>query len=404
MKDSMYRERIDVPVVGEYDVIVIGGGVAGISAALAAKRLGANTLLIEKSVMLGGLATLGHVVIYLPLCDGYGRQVTGGIAEELLHVSIRYGYDNLPGQWKTEGPKTEEDGRYQTVFNAPAFAVALDELLEEASVDLLFDTVFSRPVIEDGRCTGVIVENKSGRQLYRGRAFVDASGDADLVHRAGADCADGPNWLSYWAYDTNLAQMERAAERNSIMDAVRLATLGASADGKGEPVNSRRYHGISACDVTEFVMAGRRLLRDKLLQQENHQYSVLALPGMAQFRTTRRIQGRYTLTADDVFAHFPDSIGCVGDWRTRGPVFEIPFRALLPQEIANVIAAGRIISSQGDAWEITRVIPAAALTGQAAGTAAYLAVDTDADLVDTDVSKLQRILERGGVRLHCQDP
>ena len=114
-----YLKRTDeIKVCGAYDVVVIGGGVAGVAAAIASARRGARTLLIEKSVMLGGLATLGYITIYLPLCDGCGRRLIGGISEELLWLSIRNSYDNLPSKWRSRPAYAEsEGGRYRTSFN-----------------------------------------------------------------------------------------------------------------------------------------------------------------------------------------------------------------------------------------------------------------------------------------------
>src|SRR5512145_2221418 len=97
---AFLTESNQIPIAGKYDVIVAGGGIAGVAAALAARRSGCRVLLIEKSVMLGGLATLGFIAYYLPLCDGRGKKVSGGIAEELLHLSIKYGYGDLPPEWK----------------------------------------------------------------------------------------------------------------------------------------------------------------------------------------------------------------------------------------------------------------------------------------------------------------
>ena len=143
-------------------MIVVGGGIAGVAAAVAGRRNGCSVLLIEKSVVLGGLATLGFIAEYLPLCDGRGTKVTAGIAEELLHLSIKYGYGTLPPEWR-DGRGVGTTKRYRTFFSPPEFIYALDELMADEGVDLLFDTVFSRPVMEGGRCEAIIVENKSGR-------------------------------------------------------------------------------------------------------------------------------------------------------------------------------------------------------------------------------------------------
>ena len=131
-------------VTDSYDTVVAGGGVAGISAALAAARGGARVLLIEREYLLGGLATLGLVTVFLPLCDGMGRQVTYGIAEELLRLSVKHGFEDRDcSEWlnkdarKTERPKT----RFETQYNPNIFAIAAEELLKKAGVEILFGTV-----------------------------------------------------------------------------------------------------------------------------------------------------------------------------------------------------------------------------------------------------------------------
>ena len=100
---TIIEERREIPVACETDVLVIGGGIAGVAAAVAASRNGVGVTLIEKSIVLGGLATLGHVCIYLPLDDGIGHKIYGGLAEELLYTSIKYGFNNLPECWRHEG-------------------------------------------------------------------------------------------------------------------------------------------------------------------------------------------------------------------------------------------------------------------------------------------------------------
>jgi hypothetical protein len=398
-----FVESCQVPVEGEYDVLVVGGGVAGVSAALAARRSGCSTLIVEKSVMLGGLATLGLIAYYLPLCDGKGRKVIGGIAEELLHLSIKYGYDTLPEAWRLGSGGADAGGRYRTAFSPAAFAVALDEVVEREGIDVLFDTVFCRPVMEEGTCQGVIVENKSGRVGYMGRVVVDTTGDADVVARAGAECADGSNWLSYWAYFTDLDRMARAVESGDVRLGVDLRAFGVSLGKESLPGEPEAYHGIGAAQVTRIVLDGRRLVRRALRDKSRQEQSLLTIPGMAQFRTTRRIRGCYELTGRDVFRRFDDSVGCTGDWRKAGPVYEIPYRTLISRGIKNIITAGRSIASAGDAWEVTRVIPPASLTGQAAGSAAALAVREGCDLEQVPMKKLQQELAGAGVLVHSQE-
>lgn len=407
------QEALQTKVYGSYDVIVVGGGVAGISAALAARRNGMKTLLIEKAAYLGGLATLGHVCLYLPLCDGKGRKVVGGIAEELLHLSLKYGYGDLPKEW-TQGIDhlDHPSGRYRTWFNIPAFVLAVDELMEKEGVDLLFDTNFCEPIMEGETITGVIVENKSGRCAYRCKVAVDSTGDSDVLFRAGADCFDRPTMLSYWCYETDFGRMRKALETNNIMEAVHVPMLGLLPKAGPDAVATdpdeqntgdtplREYYGTSGEEVSQYLRVSRKFALERLKERQDGTYTQLSVAGMGDFRTTRRITGRYELCPEDVNKHFEDSIGCTGDWRLAGPIYEIPYRSLQDGKVKNILAAGRNIASADDAWEVTRVIPPAAMTGEAAGTAAALAVQNQCTTDQVDESELQRLLSNDGVIIH----
>lgn len=125
---------------GRYDVIVVGGGIAGVAAAVSSARAGAGTLLIEKSVNLGGLATTGLISWYEPLCDGQGKQMIGGIAQELIKLSVTYGLDSLAQSWGGSRPDQKEHERYSTHFSPTIFSVALDEYVLNSGAKLRFDT------------------------------------------------------------------------------------------------------------------------------------------------------------------------------------------------------------------------------------------------------------------------
>ena len=162
------EEKINVPVRGKCSVLVAGGGIAGVSAALAAARAGKDVLLIENEFSLGGLATVGIVTIYLPLCDGEGHQVSFGIAEELLKLSIKYGAEDLyPTPWLEGGTFEEKKAkRYRVRYNANQFILEMERLLLDEGVKILYGTKICSVNMDGDKISDVIVENKSGRIAY----------------------------------------------------------------------------------------------------------------------------------------------------------------------------------------------------------------------------------------------
>ncbi|HEX2952133.1 MAG TPA: FAD-dependent oxidoreductase, partial [Armatimonadota bacterium] len=286
----------------QYDIVVVGAGVAGIAAALAAARDGFKTALVEKTIIPGGLATSGLVFVYLPLCDGNGTQVTYGISEELLKLSFRYGPGNVPTDWR-EKRNAHERERYSTCFSPASFVLALDETLQQAGVDIWFDTLVCATRCEDQRIKAIEVENKSGRGVINGYCFIDASGDADLAYHSGAQCAKGDNWLSIWALQTSLQSAQLAVEHHDGARLLNMFCLGGDNAGIGSPTDIPKMDGTDGKQVTKFVLEGRRLLREFYQQQHDNggmtsreNLFPLTLPNMAQFRTTRRIVGSTTLT------------------------------------------------------------------------------------------------------------
>ena len=281
------------------------------------------------------------------------RQVIGGIAEELLLLSTKYSFHDDVAHWRENGK------RYETRYDGPSYALALEELLEQSGVAILYDTLAVTPIMQGRRCKAVVVENKSGRRAYACGAVVDASGDAEVFSRIGVPCECAENNLAIWCYCTRGGEghiLERGGARELGLN---LLTLGNIDKNAHSDVVRRPYFGSDAEEVNRFVLDGHRRLLD--LAKEDADLVLASLPSMPQIRMARRIEGAYTLTEADLSAHFEDNIGATGDWRRPNPVYEIPYRTLYTPEVDNILAAGRCISATGVAWEVTRVIPPAAV-------------------------------------------
>ena len=302
----------EVPVVKETDVIVIGGGVAGIAAAVAAARQGVKVTLIEKSIVLGGLATSGHVCVYLPIDDGNGNKVYGGLAEELLHICIRYSQNNLPEVWKSKPDTAPPDSeRYMANFFIPHAVLSLDEFTEKEGVDVVFDAVFSEPIMEGNTVKGIIVESKSGRTAYMAKMFVDASGDADLVYRAGADTETLKTIVSHWFYELDFDIMKRGIEEGNMLRAVPMRWLGlVPSGGAGDENEDLTCDGTTTEGVNEYIRKSRGLALDFLKKNQREDFAMISLPFMPQFRMTRRLIGTDELKYDAENYEQPTFGGC----------------------------------------------------------------------------------------------
>ena len=398
---SSITESIEVKFKRNYDVIVVGGGMAGCAAALAARRRNHSVLLVEKTISLGGLATNGLVVYYNPsLCDRCGRKIIGGIAEELLHASIRYGISTLPSEWTYRAQKVDNHAVYQTQFSVPSFITALDEVMAEAGVDLLFDTVGCGVSIEDGVCTGISMENKEGRVHYGCRQVVDTTGDLDLFNRAGAPCVEGLNWLSFWAMSIHLDKMRECCEKGDIQDVINVLMLGADRNGLNNPDGVRRYTVETGEEVSEFITQGRKYVLEYLKKMDTKNEMVVQLPAQAQYRTTRYIGADYVLSSADKNVVHEDSIGCVYTYREDGFFLEIPYRTMVARGYKNIITAGRSIASVDIACELTRLIIPCAVTGEAAGIAAGIALEHGCDICEVPIDILQNAIAEAGGNVH----
>ena len=360
MNEYILEPQRNIPVTGSYDVAVVGGGVAGIAAALSAARAGAKTLLLERQYALGGLATLGLVTIYLPLCDGCGHQVSFGIAEELLRLSVRL--DDPPPavlRWQ----ETKPNARFQCAFNPHQFAILAEKLLLKEGVDIRYGIQVCAASVSDGCIDAIFCESISGRTAIRAKSFVDASGDAVLCRAAGEETVEfaRKNILASWYYTAEDYQLHMLGYAD-LPKGERLA----------EPINHKRYAGLTCESQTEFMIDGHQALLEDFLKKGKFtsKHQLAGITTIPQLRMTRRLVGATEVRENT--GPVTDSIGLIGNWKRPGPVYELPFSCLYGNRIKNLIAAGRCISADDDMWDNIRVIPACAVTGEAAGLAASM--------------------------------
>ncbi len=378
---------------------VCGGGFGGIAAALAAARQGSRVVLFEKQFMLGGLGTAGIVTVYLPICDGLGHQVSFGIAEELLRLSIKHGAEErYPENWLDNiGPRDEQSKRFLVRYNPHLFAILAEKLLLDEGVDIMYGTYIVGVDTKEDRINHIITENKSGRFAYKVKSVVDATGDCDI-----ADFANAPtetfkqgNVLAAWyyylgkdGYDLNqLGCCDVPEEERQNTDVPRLV--------------DRRFSGLDGQELSEQMCLSHQSTYNDFLKRrkEDSELVPVTIASIPQVRMTRKIVGEYTLSDKEEHKYFEDSIGMVSNWKRRGPIYEVPFGTLYSAKVKNLICAGRCTSVNETMWDIMRVIPCCAVTGQAAGTAAAM---TD-DFTALDVKELQQELVKSGVVLHEKD-
>lgn len=403
---KIIREQFDTKVIGSYDVIVCGGGIAGVSAAVAARRNGASVLLLEKSVILGGMATSGLISFYEPLCDGNGNKLIYGISDELLHLSMKYGPDTLAECWREDPDKADTSGRqtrYETHYSPTIFAMALDEWLLNEGVDLMLDTLVVAPITEGDMITALVVENKSGRLAYETKAVIDVTGDSDILWRVGVPTVNGKNYLVYTSFPMDLKDCQKAVDEKNIMKVSRWVNVASDYLGNGHPEGLALYEGVDADVVNDFVIRGRRMLLEQLKKTPRFERDVAVIPVMPQIRQSRRIDGEYTMTEDDFCKHFKDSVGIGADFINPGYPFEIPYGIIYNRKCGNIFTAGRTCSTDGWAWDCVRAIPIAAVTGQAAGVASALIVREGVKNYELDVELLQSTLIMEGVHVHLGD-
>jgi hypothetical protein len=429
-----------IPLYGEYEVTVLGGGPAGIAAAVAAARAGKRTLLIERYGFLGGMGTAAGVTNFCGLhanVHGEMHRVVQGVASDLLARIDRLGGLNAPhlilGKILAQA------------YDTAAYKIAADDLLAAHKVDILFHALGAGVVMQDDKRVGALmVETKAGRQAVRSDIFIDCSGDGDLAAWAGArfEVGDNAGSMLYpsmmfrlngidpdkagdaWRTIPQLMEKAEAAgthrfprkaaivrpQKSGIEWRVNFTQL---ARGDGTAIN-----GLDPGDLTQGEIDGRRQAVEafKFLRTVPgfEKSYIVDLPPQLGIRETRRVVGGYMLSGEDVLgcASFEDSIG-VNGWPMESHVAgdvvftfppipesrgfnELPYRMLTPEGLDNVLVAGRCASMTHEGQSAARVSGACFVMGEAAGTAAALALEGNAVPRDIAIDKLQQALKQQG--------
>jgi hypothetical protein len=430
----------DIPLYGEYEVAVLGGGPAGITAAVAAARAGRRTLLIERYGFLGGMGTAAGVTNFCGLhanVHGEMHRVVQGIASDLLAR-----IDRLDGLNK---PHLILGKIFAQAYDTAAYKIAADDLLAAHKADILFHALGAGVAMHDERrIDALFVETKAGRQAIRADVFIDCSGDGDLAAWAGApfEVGDSHGHMLYPSMMFRLSGIDPAKAGDAWRSIPQLMEK-AEAKGthkfprKAAIVRPQRHdtewrvnftqlkredgsaiNGLEPADLTRGEIDGRRqalsafeFLRTVPGFEKSY---IIDLPPQLGIRETRRVVGGYQLSGEDVLgcASFADSIG-VNGWpmeeHVAGDVIfkfppipesrgynELPYRMLVPEKIDNLLVAGRCASMTHEGQSAARVSGACFAMGEAAGTAAALALSGNTFPRDIEVARLQKALTRQG--------
>ena len=426
----MNSSEKDIPVVAESDVVVVGGGSAGVTAAVSAARNGCSVTLLERYHHLGGMASGGMVLVLDDMING-DEIVVSGIVDEFVArmekegmavvppVEDRYASDEMYRKWARWGvhnfhlPKKPQPIVYAVAFDPDAWKRTSLDLIAENNINLRLHSWFADAIVEDGAVKGVIFQTKNGRQAIRGDIVIDTTGDCDVALSAGAEFTTG-QYIVTTVF--RLANVDtEAADRFEYEEPEEFARINREArriiGGAWEmwwlktPIpgvvwcncpHMPGYDGYSVEDLTRAEYEGRERMmglyhyvRENMPGFENSK--MLGAAEQVGVRTTRMLTGEYVVTKDDIVnrRYFTDTV-------CRGRDYYTPYRALLPKKVDQLIIAGRHYSAEPEAQKRSREIPPCMVQGEVAGVAASLALQEDIKIRDVDYRKIQKQMRAQG--------
>ncbi|HEX7474974.1 MAG TPA: FAD-dependent oxidoreductase [Dehalococcoidales bacterium] len=432
-----------IPIYQESDVVVVGGGPAGIGAAVAAARNGAKTTLLERYGHLGGMATGGLVMVIMPMSDGTNEQQIGGLCQEMIDRldvmgaaihpkknELGSSESGLINYWKRYAFSVVEGKvRMAATVDPEALKCVLNDMVSEAGINLLLHSWGTQTIMEGNQIKGVIFESKSGRQAVLGKIVIDATGDGDIFASAGAsfDSRINPEMRSsnlaltfrlgnidsrrYFAFKDQYPQ--KYTELMHELEKQGGFTLIITTTHEGVFWVNNNIPGLNplnVADLTWLEVNGRRriLLTQNFLKKHIPGFErcfILDTASQIGVRSSRRLIGQHILTEKEIFSGtvFPDTIAICPDFRhavsSEHPHWHIPFRSLVASDIKNLLVAGRCYSSDLVANDLLAPIQSCIAMGQASGTAAALATQKKVTIRDLDFQALRNCLVKQGVPL-----
>ena len=423
-------ELENVPVAATSDVVVVGGGAAGVSAAVSAAKNGCSVTLLERYHHLGGMASGGMVLVLDDMVNGNEITVSGIVAEFIGRMERegmavtpppedRYASDEMYRKWARWGvhdfhqPKKPQPIVYATAFDPDAWKRTSLDLVRENDINLRLHSLFSDAIVEDGVIKGVICQTKLGRQAIMGDVVIDTTGDLDVACAAGAEFTKGQYIVTTVFRLANVdtdeairfeyeepeafAKINREARR-IIGGAWEMWWLKTPIPGVVwcNCPHMPGYDGISVEDLTRAEYEGRERMMGlyEFVRKNLPGFQKSDMLGAAEqvgVRTTRLLKGEYVVTKDDVVSrrYFADTV-------CRGRDYYTPYRALLPTKVDQLIVAGRHYSAEPEAQKRSREIPPCMAQGEAAGIAAAIALDKDLKLRDVDYKDIQTAMRAQG--------
>ncbi|MGH7896993.1 MAG: FAD-dependent oxidoreductase [Candidatus Binatia bacterium] len=414
--NTIQERARDTPILAETQVLVVGGGSAGVSAAVASAREGAEVMLVERYGQLGGLATGGLIILLLTLDDGDGHQVIGGLCQELVDRLKRRGATVSPpaAEWNATDPellrryaqwglvwgKGPHRVRYSVAYDGEEAKFVLAGMVEEAKVRLLLHAWACDPLVEDGRVKGVAFQGKSGRFAVLADVVIDATGDGDLYALAGSPFEREKVFPWLWF---------RMGGVDQVAESIAAKGWFFRTPGEGRVLLpwgamgriDRQIDATDPVDLTYAEVECRKMVMEEAerLKRELPGFSrshVCDIASQLGITESRRLQGEHVLGREEADREFPDAIAVTGNWTKYATTYSIPYRSLLPRELENLLVAGRCISVDHRVHHSTKEIPPCMATGEAAGIAAAMASSHGQSVKTIDVDVLRTKLRGRG--------